>query len=1373
MPLVRYEIRNEYSLANPELYRSANKDDPQALLEGVSMAGLVGIVRQLGDLAEFAAEVFHDLHEELMTTAARSHSLMIRVQQLETEFPLIEKELTTKRNQIAFAYTAGTDWHASIRNDQNHLTQGDLPRFILNSYEECRGPPRLFLLDKFDVAGAGACLKRYTDPSFFKMEWASSELMKAEKIQREKKARKKKNRRRKNGETHEVAPANSRVRYSSLDLDQPGNNLRMITSFHLPNLHSKQVNDSYANEGYEHQFSQVPLDDFRLPKENGRVPSRRIAPFNKLDTRNSVTSLKAKAPVGRQLKVSFDSLTQKDDENRLSHSVLTDQGTVSMVDRDELKDNPSILYSVEEYEAVPGANMKPETVYGEKDGVINVEKQPEINASKDGSDDMVSEMDNYMDALATIESEIETDSEGKTKREVDLQLHSGHKITRHVSSGGLNSLDNMHADFTDADVNAFYNCDSSDEYSKTETSSQRFTKKHSGDSSSIGFTEYDDAECSHGARLERSPGSVLIPLESSSDKSNDMPSDGLSLASMLDSSEQQMNTYVLSKEKVRSGNLRSANTKLMDIMKKSFTSGAPQHECILANKDMEVEAERPENKESLDSTKKPITIAGDIRSATVNDDIRNSVSDTALPSKVGGTENVHRSSVFALKNEPPEDKSKPSFKRNEYNEPVIIPKMLQNDAARIDPQENLSGREIHTGGTTRDDVIKCTPFVERPAELLTPDAVERLSLGVQSDHDSKNSRVFEYSRDAGTYINNDLQTRQSHVDTDRDVSSQTTKDINEGKEPVATPPADIQPLHKDEADAQNYKPAISGSPDLPTFDIHDRYQGTEVTENPEATSNINCHCDDSPVDSFHGTNISKVDLREDSFVKEAHAQSEEAHSFGALPEQEADANFDEEEGSVDAEASILFESTHPHKKALSAGSFKNIFDTKPQSELTRSSYEVFNCLASSGLPDDKSDRSFKEQDTRLLNVIRPVKPAGADPPMEKAADVPVKKNIESEPPSPPLQHIKITFQSNSDSPLSLSPTSTTNILDSKLEGKDNHFDNQVVDLPDSLHPLSQDSVSVEERDGNQSCISKLKATNDFKPESYREFGNEPSFFSHEVGNQSLGSSEEIAVYSGRIIVSDEADTDSPESSPTSLSPSSSPRIKDTSFLNIKCSSPEAGSSPPLSHNISLGSSPKSPCSSGPHSPRSLKVASQQTAEGTSIPTVESDTKLLVSTHEQATDASSQVLPPPPYPNVDLPSLPGAVHVPAPPPLPSQLKVENAEPNATTLNSAPKSLERVSQRNDSLIAAIASHDKSTLKKVPKQDTNNKKPLNDREVLLEQIRNQSFNLRRTPVVKQSIPRPVTNINVSAILEKANAIRQAYEGSDEEEDDDWSGT
>ena len=53
MPLVRFEVRNEFGLGDPELYRaSPKKDDPKAILDGVAVAGLVGILRQLGDLAE-------------------------------------------------------------------------------------------------------------------------------------------------------------------------------------------------------------------------------------------------------------------------------------------------------------------------------------------------------------------------------------------------------------------------------------------------------------------------------------------------------------------------------------------------------------------------------------------------------------------------------------------------------------------------------------------------------------------------------------------------------------------------------------------------------------------------------------------------------------------------------------------------------------------------------------------------------------------------------------------------------------------------------------------------------------------------------------------------------------------------------------------------------------------------------------------------------------------------------------------------------------------------------------------------------------------------------------------------------------------------
>lgn len=54
MPLVRFELKNEYGLGDPRLYLGApmEEEDPRNILGGVAVSGLVGILRQLGDLAE-------------------------------------------------------------------------------------------------------------------------------------------------------------------------------------------------------------------------------------------------------------------------------------------------------------------------------------------------------------------------------------------------------------------------------------------------------------------------------------------------------------------------------------------------------------------------------------------------------------------------------------------------------------------------------------------------------------------------------------------------------------------------------------------------------------------------------------------------------------------------------------------------------------------------------------------------------------------------------------------------------------------------------------------------------------------------------------------------------------------------------------------------------------------------------------------------------------------------------------------------------------------------------------------------------------------------------------------------------------------------
>eukprot|EP00249_Psilotum_nudum_P022838 c28655_g1_i1 orf=1070-4681(+) len=363
MPLVSYVIRNEFTLANPEIYRTVAKDDSEALLEGVAMAGLVGIVRQIGDLAEFAVEVFHDLHEEVMTTAARSHELMIRLQQVEAEFPAVEKFLLAKTNQLQCAYTQGVDWHASTLLDQNHLTEGDLPGFIRNSYEECRGPPRLFMLDKFDVAGAGACLKRYTDPFFFKMEWASTELLKAEKEQRDKRSwkQKKKSWQQRNGAIKDrvfVSSMHPRMEYSYVDVENLADATGAVSQDLNAGLLLKRKTISHNSNG-------SPMED--------------------------------------SMQVTSDKTVSEYDVNL---QLQIDGGISSVSNLKPLK--------------VGDGDMEAETR-------LKLVKRAEKNVAEEEyrplgdvlGDDIASDTEQFVDALAMMESEVETDTESKTKPDLD------------------------------------------------------------------------------------------------------------------------------------------------------------------------------------------------------------------------------------------------------------------------------------------------------------------------------------------------------------------------------------------------------------------------------------------------------------------------------------------------------------------------------------------------------------------------------------------------------------------------------------------------------------------------------------------------------------------------------------------------------------------------------------------------------------------------------------------------------------------------------------------------------------------------------------------------------------------------------------------
>lgn len=419
MPLTRYQIRNEYGLADPELYKAADKDDPEALLEGVAMAGLVGVLRQLGDLAEFAAEVFHDLHEEVISTAARGHGLMIRVQQLEAEVPSIEKAFLSQTNHSSFFTSAGLDWHPNLQSEQSLVARGDLPRFVMDSYEECRGPPRLFLLDKFDVAGAGACLKRYTDPSVFKVERSNIEP------QREKKIRKvkKKGPRGRNGGTPEIGPT-SHTKLHQLFLEE-----RIESCFNDPSrlvkLKKRQFNgcvDSKNGKSYMEKFLETPSPEHKMVYEASvAAPTLHSISDNTNELGLRILDITMVSPASKspgRVSTCSSCIAQEEELKRPINGDVSGDEIFKMPEStadDEIETTSNLQMVV----------VENHLEYGER----------KTGSSIDGyrSDEVISEVDNYVDALATMESEIETDNEPRS-RTVNLGKQESDANAEHLET---------------------------------------------------------------------------------------------------------------------------------------------------------------------------------------------------------------------------------------------------------------------------------------------------------------------------------------------------------------------------------------------------------------------------------------------------------------------------------------------------------------------------------------------------------------------------------------------------------------------------------------------------------------------------------------------------------------------------------------------------------------------------------------------------------------------------------------------------------------------------------------------------------------------------------------------------------------------------
>ncbi|KAI9085486.1 hypothetical protein K1719_032553 [Acacia pycnantha] len=427
MPLVRLQVRNEFGLGQPELYKETNREDPKAVLDGVAVAGLVGILRQLGDLADFAAEVFHGLQEQAMITANRSHKLMVRVQKIESSLPPLEKAVLAQTSHLHFAYTAGCEWHPRVKTKRNHFIYSDLPQFIMDSYEECRDPPRLHLLDKFDAGGPGSCLMRYSDPTFFKRVSTYSDEAYSEKFERARKSRKSKKKRslrRKEGlrgeQLHNIS---GRMHFVPSTVNRRNSSSQTASTADMsiksdPEDHSNSFDPRACADYIEcvfHPANSVQHDD----RDYEQLSSSRVK--EKANTVHSVSPL-------LDDNVSVDSLEK---QNASSSSGVTWEEKEEIVepmsqtyDKDKITEMLVQKLDANMHDGKGAALTKIDY----SDILFDEESNLKPVASCVQTDEIDSEPDNYMDARNSIELESENDLDCKTKKEVD-------KVTSNVIDG--------------------------------------------------------------------------------------------------------------------------------------------------------------------------------------------------------------------------------------------------------------------------------------------------------------------------------------------------------------------------------------------------------------------------------------------------------------------------------------------------------------------------------------------------------------------------------------------------------------------------------------------------------------------------------------------------------------------------------------------------------------------------------------------------------------------------------------------------------------------------------------------------------------------------------------------------------------------------
>jgi len=185
-------------------------------LDSLAVTSMLGILHQLGQLSEFAAEVFEGLYELTSSTGARVSALGSRITQLDQEAAQTERNF--KQHPPSYYFTNSTRDAPFKRADaveEQLFRPATLPRAMQKTRSEARPAPPLDSLNKFTAPEPA--MKKFSNPGLFLEEWLKSEQEKQAYLLEERKMRRA---RRENKKGKEKKPRQAKIKVEAVQVKQ-------------------------------------------------------------------------------------------------------------------------------------------------------------------------------------------------------------------------------------------------------------------------------------------------------------------------------------------------------------------------------------------------------------------------------------------------------------------------------------------------------------------------------------------------------------------------------------------------------------------------------------------------------------------------------------------------------------------------------------------------------------------------------------------------------------------------------------------------------------------------------------------------------------------------------------------------------------------------------------------------------------------------------------------------------------------------------------------------------------------------------------------------------------------------------------------------